>query len=226
VLQFSFSLYLSRFADYDRVYGPIATIVAALFFVYLAASVFLYGAEVAADYPKTAERDNVDHETSVTVSAKRHRPVTWVTGAGGAHVAAPSLITGPYAGRAVVTSRRGPSWQMVATSVRTVPVMVTRAPGLTRAGSPPASSNVRPESARSTRQPPSMSTFSTRPTTVTAVVLDGVPRSVEPAGDDGDWPGCSGSPAQPPTAMPTTTRAVASVATTVVRWNRSVFIRG
>lgn len=51
-LQVLFSVYAAHFANYDRVYGPFGTVVAALFFVYLAAVVFLYCAQVAAEYPR------------------------------------------------------------------------------------------------------------------------------------------------------------------------------
>ena len=48
VLEAGFAIYVARFADYDVVYGSLATAVAFLFFVYLAASIVLFGGEVAA----------------------------------------------------------------------------------------------------------------------------------------------------------------------------------
>lgn len=59
-LQVLFSIYVTHFANYDRVYGPLATVVAALFFVYLAATVFLFGAEVAAEYPRVSRQAGSD----------------------------------------------------------------------------------------------------------------------------------------------------------------------
>jgi membrane protein len=56
LLQYGFSVYVSHFAHYDRVYGSLGTVVALLFFVYLASSVFLFGAEVAAEYPRLPDR--------------------------------------------------------------------------------------------------------------------------------------------------------------------------
>jgi membrane protein len=51
-LQYGFSVYVAHLAHYNRVYGPLGAIVAFLFFVYLASSVFLFGAEVASEYPR------------------------------------------------------------------------------------------------------------------------------------------------------------------------------
>ena len=53
VLEAGFAIYVARFADYDVVYGSLATAVAFLFFVYLAASIVLFGGEVAAAWPMT-----------------------------------------------------------------------------------------------------------------------------------------------------------------------------
>ena len=47
-----FAFYLANFANYNAVYGSIGAIIGFLFFVYLGASVFLFGAEVAAEWPK------------------------------------------------------------------------------------------------------------------------------------------------------------------------------
>ena len=61
VLQYGFSVYVSFFSHYNRVYGSLGTIVAFMFFVYLAAMVFLFGAEVASEYPRLrAERFSAD----------------------------------------------------------------------------------------------------------------------------------------------------------------------
>ncbi len=50
LLQYGFSVYVANFADYNRVYGSLGTVVALLFLVYLASSVLLFGAEVASEY--------------------------------------------------------------------------------------------------------------------------------------------------------------------------------
>lgn len=47
-----FAFYLANFANYNAVYGSIGAIIGFLFFVYLGASVFLFGAEVAAEWPR------------------------------------------------------------------------------------------------------------------------------------------------------------------------------
>lgn len=51
-LEYGFSVYVNHFAHFDRVYGSLGAIVAFLFFVYLNASVFLFGAEVASEYAR------------------------------------------------------------------------------------------------------------------------------------------------------------------------------
>lgn len=53
VLEAGFAVYVARFADYDVVYGSLATVVAFLFFVYLSACVVLFGGQVAAAWPGT-----------------------------------------------------------------------------------------------------------------------------------------------------------------------------
>ena len=50
--QYGFSLYLTYFGHYNKIYGSLGAIVAFLFFIYLASSVFLFGAEIAAEYPR------------------------------------------------------------------------------------------------------------------------------------------------------------------------------
>ena len=55
ILEEAFSVYATRFADYDAVYGSLATVVAFLIFVYLSASVVLLGSNAAgawADAPR------------------------------------------------------------------------------------------------------------------------------------------------------------------------------
>jgi membrane protein len=46
--QAGYGLYLSRFADYNLVYGSLGAAIGFLFLVYLCAAIFLYGAQVAA----------------------------------------------------------------------------------------------------------------------------------------------------------------------------------
>jgi membrane protein len=50
-----FAVYTTRVADYTVVYGSLATLVAFLLLVYLSAGVVLFGAEVAAAWPATAQ---------------------------------------------------------------------------------------------------------------------------------------------------------------------------
>ena len=51
-LQFGFSFYVAHFAHYNKVYGSLGAVVAFLFFVYLASMIFLFGAEIASEYPR------------------------------------------------------------------------------------------------------------------------------------------------------------------------------
>jgi membrane protein len=51
-LQYGFSAYVSFFGHYNKVYGSLGAIVAFMFFVYLASMVFLFGAEIASEYPR------------------------------------------------------------------------------------------------------------------------------------------------------------------------------
>lgn len=56
LLQLGFSIYVSNFAHYNRVYGSLGAVVAFLFFVYLASMVFLFGAEVASEVSRMPRR--------------------------------------------------------------------------------------------------------------------------------------------------------------------------
>jgi membrane protein len=47
-----FSVYLDRFARFDEVYGPLGAVFAFLLLVYVMAMVLLYGAAVAANWPR------------------------------------------------------------------------------------------------------------------------------------------------------------------------------
>jgi len=55
-----FAYYVANFANYSAVYGPVATIVIFLFFVFIAANIFLFGAEMASEWPRV--RDGVEDE--------------------------------------------------------------------------------------------------------------------------------------------------------------------
>jgi membrane protein len=46
-----FSFYLTHFASYSAVYGPLGAVIAFMVFVFAAANVFLLGAEVASEWP-------------------------------------------------------------------------------------------------------------------------------------------------------------------------------
>ena len=47
-----FAIYLSNFGNYDAVYGSLGAVVAFLFFVFVSANIVLFGAEVAAEWPR------------------------------------------------------------------------------------------------------------------------------------------------------------------------------
>lgn len=47
-----FAVYVGNFAQYNAVYGSLGAVVAFMFFVYLAANIFLLGAEVASEWPR------------------------------------------------------------------------------------------------------------------------------------------------------------------------------
>lgn len=55
LLQSLFGLYLSHVNDFNAVYGSLAAVIAFVYFVYLAANVFLFGAEVAAATPRVRD---------------------------------------------------------------------------------------------------------------------------------------------------------------------------
>ena len=47
-----YGIYLSRFANYNLVYGSLAAVIGFLFLVYLCAAIFLFGAQLAATWPR------------------------------------------------------------------------------------------------------------------------------------------------------------------------------
>jgi membrane protein len=57
VAKFGFAYYLANFARYNVIYGSLGAVIAFLFFVYLGASIFLFGAEFAAAWPGSAKPD-------------------------------------------------------------------------------------------------------------------------------------------------------------------------
>jgi membrane protein len=63
LLKRGFAIYLAHFADYNVVYGSLGAVIAFLFFVYLAASVLLFGGELGAA-SKGSEPGPVDRAAS------------------------------------------------------------------------------------------------------------------------------------------------------------------
>jgi uncharacterized BrkB/YihY/UPF0761 family membrane protein len=57
VTKVGFSIYLENFSNYDLVYGSLGAVAAFLFWVYLAANILLFGAEVASEYPRVLRGD-------------------------------------------------------------------------------------------------------------------------------------------------------------------------
>lgn len=55
-LKTGFAVYIAHLTDYNAIYGSLGAVLAFLFFVYLAASALLFGAELAAAWPAAAQR--------------------------------------------------------------------------------------------------------------------------------------------------------------------------
>lgn len=55
--QVGYGFYLSRFADYNLVYGSLAAAIGFLFLVYLCAAIFLFGAQLAATWREGVSRE-------------------------------------------------------------------------------------------------------------------------------------------------------------------------
>jgi len=77
-LKHGFAFYLSNFSNYDAVYGSLGAAIALLFFVYLAACVLLFGAEIAAEWPRVMyghydEGDDEGEEEQVGPTTLRER---------------------------------------------------------------------------------------------------------------------------------------------------------
>jgi membrane protein len=66
ILEEAFSVYATRFADYDAVYGSLATVVAFLIFVYMSASIVLFGAEAAHAWPESEIRSDDGPQRAAT----------------------------------------------------------------------------------------------------------------------------------------------------------------
>ncbi len=58
VLKEGFAFYLDHFANYNAIYGSLGAAAAFVFFVYLSANVFLFGAEVASERPRLPQGDD------------------------------------------------------------------------------------------------------------------------------------------------------------------------
>jgi membrane protein len=57
VAKLGFAIYLENFSSYDVVYGSLGAVATFLFWVYLSANIMLFGAEVAAEYPRVMRGD-------------------------------------------------------------------------------------------------------------------------------------------------------------------------
>jgi membrane protein len=65
LIQNLYAVYLQHFGNYNAIYGSLAAIVAFLFFIYVVSNVFLLGAELASEWPRTRlllERGEVESE--------------------------------------------------------------------------------------------------------------------------------------------------------------------
>jgi membrane protein len=60
VLQNLFALYVGNFAHYNAIYGSLGAVIAFMFFVFLAAQLFLLGAEIASECPRV--RDELERD--------------------------------------------------------------------------------------------------------------------------------------------------------------------
>lgn len=59
LLQNLFAVYVGNFAHYNTIYGSLGAVIAFMFFVYLAAELFLLGAEIASEWPNV--RRELEH---------------------------------------------------------------------------------------------------------------------------------------------------------------------
>lgn len=61
-LKRAFGFYFDNFGSYNAVYGSLGAVAAFLFFVFLAANVLVYGAELASEWPAAARGEREDEE--------------------------------------------------------------------------------------------------------------------------------------------------------------------
>ena len=72
-LKHGFAFYLRNFSNYDAVYGSLGAAIALLFFVYLAACVLLFGAEIAAEWPRVMYGHYDEEEEEAEAASLRER---------------------------------------------------------------------------------------------------------------------------------------------------------
>jgi membrane protein len=76
-----FALYLQQFGNYNALYGSLGAVIAFMFFVYLGASVFLLGAELASEWPRSLrvfERGGVEQGPPFRVQLVQFIRGLWV----------------------------------------------------------------------------------------------------------------------------------------------------
>ena len=76
VLKHGFAFYLRNFSNYDAVYGSLGAAIALLFFVYLGACVLLFGAEIAAEWPRVMHGHYDDEDEEAEAASLRDRVLT------------------------------------------------------------------------------------------------------------------------------------------------------
>ena len=72
-----FAFYVANFANYSAIYGPAATIVVFLFFVFIASNVFLFGAEMASEWPRVRSGAYDREEERSGRSSRLDRASAW-----------------------------------------------------------------------------------------------------------------------------------------------------
>lgn len=72
-LKHGFAFYLRNFSNYDAVYGSLGAAIALLFFVYLGACVLLFGAEIAAEWPRVMHGHYDEDDAEESPSSLRDR---------------------------------------------------------------------------------------------------------------------------------------------------------
>ena len=69
--QRGFALYLENFSDYSAIYGSLGAVITFLVFIYIAAMVFLLGAEMATLWPRVRAGEFEDWTATASRSASR-----------------------------------------------------------------------------------------------------------------------------------------------------------